>query len=151
MSRLMLMQHKVLLVLSGLLLAGCAADRPTYQAEDIDSENLKPVTTEYEIGPGDAIEIFVWDHADLSTRVEVRPNGRISTPLIEDLLAAGKTPTTAAHIHRFIVAAARKRVTAARLDNTNDKSSHAHQHRQAFGLVPAPANQWPQIHVLSNC
>lgn len=93
MSRLMLMQHKVLLVLSGLLLAGCAADRPTYQAEDIDSENLKPVTTEYEIGPGDAIEIFVWDHADLSTRVEVRPDGRISTPLVEDLLAAGRTPT----------------------------------------------------------
>jgi polysaccharide biosynthesis/export protein len=36
----------------------------------------------------------VWDHEDLSTTVAVRPDGRISTPLVEDLQAAGKTPTT---------------------------------------------------------
>lgn len=81
------------LLLIGLMLAGCAADRPTYQAKDIEAENLEPVSTEYEIGAGDTIEIFVWDHPDLSTNVEVRPDGRISTPLVEDLKAAGRTPT----------------------------------------------------------
>ena len=37
--------------------------------------------------------MFVWDHEDLSTTVQVRPDGRISTPLVEDLQASGKTPT----------------------------------------------------------
>jgi len=39
------------------------------------------------------LQIFVWDHADLSTIVQVRPDGMISTPLVEDLQAAGKTAT----------------------------------------------------------
>jgi polysaccharide export outer membrane protein len=45
------------------------------------------------IGPGDSLQIFVWDHGDLSTGVQVRPDGKISTPLVEDLQAAGRTPT----------------------------------------------------------
>ncbi len=48
---------------------------------------------EYRIGPGDTLEIFVWDHQDLSIGVQVRPDGKISTPLVEDLQAAGQTPT----------------------------------------------------------
>ena len=39
------------------------------------------------------MQIFVWDHEDLSTNVQVRPDGKISTPLVEDLQAAGRTPT----------------------------------------------------------
>jgi polysaccharide export outer membrane protein len=39
------------------------------------------------------LQIFVWDHGDLSTNVQVRPDGKISTPLVEDLQAAGRTPT----------------------------------------------------------
>ena len=48
---------------------------------------------EYQIGPGDELQIFVWRHADASTSLPVRPDGMISTPLVEDLQAAGKTPT----------------------------------------------------------
>ena len=48
---------------------------------------------EYRIGPGDALQIFVWDHQDLSIGVQVRPDGKISTHLVEDLQAAGRTPT----------------------------------------------------------
>jgi len=48
---------------------------------------------EYLIGPGDALQIFVWRHQDLSAGVQVRPDGKISTPLVEDMQAAGKTPT----------------------------------------------------------
>ena len=47
----------------------------------------------YQIGPGDVIEIFVWRNPELSTAVPVRPDGRISIPLIEDIEVAGKTPT----------------------------------------------------------
>jgi polysaccharide export outer membrane protein len=48
---------------------------------------------EYIIGPGDALDVFVWRNQELSTRVPVRPDGRISTPLVEDMVAIGKTPT----------------------------------------------------------
>jgi len=55
-----------------------------------------PTPEDYLIGPGDSLQIFVWDHADLSTVVQVRPDGKISTPLVEDLAAAGKPPTALA-------------------------------------------------------
>jgi len=50
-------------------------------------------TADYVIGPGDSLQIFVWKNSDLSTTVPVRPDGRISIPLVEDIECAGKTPT----------------------------------------------------------
>lgn len=47
----------------------------------------------YKIGPGDVLEIFVWRNPEISTSVPVRPDGKISMPLVEDMLAAGKTPS----------------------------------------------------------
>ncbi|TVR95731.1 MAG: sugar ABC transporter substrate-binding protein [Rhodospirillales bacterium] len=47
----------------------------------------------YRIGPLDNITIFVWRNPELSTSVPVRPDGRISVPLLEDVQAADKTPT----------------------------------------------------------
>ena len=44
------------------------------------------------IGPGDVLKIFVWQNADLSVTVPVRPDGRISVPLLQDVVAAQKTP-----------------------------------------------------------
>lgn len=55
-----------------------------------DAAATEPPT--YLIGPGDALEITVWRQSELSTAVTVRPDGRISIPLIEDLVAAGRTP-----------------------------------------------------------
>ena len=63
-----------------------------YDATNMPEEVTAPVD-EYRIGPGDEVQIFVWDHPDLSLAVQVRPDGEISTPLVEDLQAAGKTPT----------------------------------------------------------
>lgn len=50
-------------------------------------------TPRYLIGPGDTLEIFVWRNPEVSRTVPVRPDGRISVPLIEDLVAVNKTPT----------------------------------------------------------
>lgn len=52
---------------------------------------------DYIIGPGDEIEVFVWQNRDLSVTVPVRPDGKISTPLDEDMVAVGKTPSSLAH------------------------------------------------------
>jgi polysaccharide biosynthesis/export protein len=46
---------------------------------------------EYIIGPGDTIQVFVWQNPEVSTTVPVRPDGMISTPLVEDMVAVGKT------------------------------------------------------------
>jgi polysaccharide export outer membrane protein len=51
------------------------------------------VTRDYIIGPEDVLEITVWRNADLSKMVAVRPDGRISLPLIGDVTAVGKTPS----------------------------------------------------------
>ena len=49
--------------------------------------------TDYIIGPGDAVQIFVWHNPDLSASVPVRPDGKISIPLVEDIICSGRTPT----------------------------------------------------------
>lgn len=46
----------------------------------------------YQIGPGDSVNIFVWGNPELSTSAPVRPDGKITVPLVEELLASGKTP-----------------------------------------------------------
>jgi polysaccharide export outer membrane protein len=48
---------------------------------------------EYLIGPGDTLQVFVWRNPDLSVEAPVRPDGRISIPLVPDVQAQGKTPT----------------------------------------------------------
>jgi polysaccharide biosynthesis/export protein len=48
---------------------------------------------EYVIGPGDSLNIFVWRNPELSAGVTVRPDGRITSPLVEDVLVVGKTAT----------------------------------------------------------
>jgi polysaccharide export outer membrane protein len=53
-------------------------------------------TSEYVIGPGDQLQVYVWRNPELSTTVPVRPDGKISTPLVEDMVAVGKSPSTLA-------------------------------------------------------
>ena len=75
-----------LLACIGLGLAGCAASHPPVPTD------AASVNTVYKVGPLDSLNIVVWRNADLSATVAVRPDGRISTPLVQDLLVAGKTP-----------------------------------------------------------
>jgi len=54
------------------------------------------VTPDYIIGPGDELQVFVWRDPELTVTVPVRPDGKISTPLVEDMPAVGKTPVVLA-------------------------------------------------------
>ena len=51
------------------------------------------IDTEYKIGPQDVLRIDVWKEPDISRVIPVRPDGKISTPLVEDMVAVGKTPS----------------------------------------------------------
>jgi polysaccharide export outer membrane protein len=51
----------------------------------------KAVGSDYIIGPGDTLQVFVWRNPELSVTVPVRPDGKISTPLVENMVAVGKT------------------------------------------------------------
>jgi len=65
-----------------------AADKSLLAAD----KSLLIVTPDYIIGPEDILEITVWKNADLSKQVQVRPDGRISLPLLGDISAVAKTP-----------------------------------------------------------
>ena len=73
------------------LLAGCAT--PAFPPAP-----AKAASTEYRyvIGPGDLLNIVVFRNPDLSATVPVRPDGKISAPLVEDMPAIGKDPATLA-------------------------------------------------------
>lgn len=75
----------VLIVVGMTILGGCASYPPLPT-----SPSTSP---DYIIGPGDTLQVFVWRNPEVSTSVPVRPDGKISTPLVEDLAAAGKTPS----------------------------------------------------------
>lgn len=78
-----------LAVAAGLLLSACAAG-PGLQS---DQQGNQAAAGEYRIGPGDQLNVFVFNQPDLSVNVQVRPDGKISTPLVENMVAVGKTPS----------------------------------------------------------
>ena len=80
------------LLLGGLLLWILAISSGAAQ-ERADTATPQQAPGAYVIGPGDTLQVFVWGNPDLSVTVPVRPDGRVSTPLIQDLNAVGKTPT----------------------------------------------------------
>lgn len=73
---------------SVLALAGCATSRT---APAMVADTAMP--SDYLIGPGDSVNIIVWRNPEVSMAVPVRPDGKITTPLVEDLQASGKTST----------------------------------------------------------
>lgn len=78
--------------LGATLLSGCSdGSRPELPPAAAVPGREVP-SDEYVIGPLDQLNIFVWRNAELSAKVQVRPDGRITTPLISDMPAVGKTP-----------------------------------------------------------
>ena len=78
---------------SFLFLAGCAV---TKQAPLSNTASEVGGASDYVIGAGDTLTVFVWRNPELSTDVIVRPDGDISIPLVEDVSASGETPTALA-------------------------------------------------------
>lgn len=85
--------HAVILLLfvlpAGLTLGACST-KPEVPAAQAAVPELPPL---YQVGAGDSLTIFVWRNAELTTTVVVRPDGRISVPLIENLYVEGKNPS----------------------------------------------------------
>ena len=75
-----------------LIVTGCGGAPPLPPAPPASSLP----SAEYRIGPGDSLNIFVWRNPELTLTVPVRPDGRLSIPLVEDVVAIGKTPTVLA-------------------------------------------------------
>lgn len=78
----------------GLTLTGCAGsvNAPELPAASFVQSDEGPGEN-YVIGPLDQLTVFVWRNPELGAKVQVRPDGRITTPLITDMAAVGKTPT----------------------------------------------------------
>ncbi len=78
---------------SALALASCAGGSGGLPEAPITTSQQQRGSDEYIIGPLDSLTIFVWRNPELGAKVQVRPDGRITTPLITDMPASGKTST----------------------------------------------------------
>ncbi len=78
------------MLLAASLLSACATSYPPAPVAASDAEYS------YLIGPGDTVNVVVWRNPELSMSVPVRPDGKITTPLVEDLPALGKDASTLA-------------------------------------------------------
>jgi polysaccharide export outer membrane protein len=88
---------KTVLPISAVLFIGACSTPETLteqsQVTAVEKSAVDDASPLYVIGPGDSLNVFVWGDSELSTEVVVRPDGLITTPLVEDLQASGKTPT----------------------------------------------------------
>ena len=75
------------------MLAAACTDETTLPTAAVGASSASYANgSDYRIGPGDQLNVVVWHNGDLSGPVPVRPDGRISIPLVGDVVAAGKTP-----------------------------------------------------------
>lgn len=82
----------VAMILAVFAVAACATNQPAPKRDVPGGSIAAQNFPDYVIGPYDDLQIFVWRAPELSSNVSVRPDGRISTPLVEDMVAAGKSP-----------------------------------------------------------
>jgi polysaccharide export outer membrane protein len=91
-------------VIMALGLTGCAQNSTLPKATVQNSLTTTVENYQYLIGPDDTLTIFVWRNPELSGTFIVRPDGRISTSLVEDIPVSGKTPTQLARDMEQILA-----------------------------------------------
>lgn len=80
--------YRLLLAFGAALLLGACATKYPPAPQDASVGDYS-----YRIGPLDTVNVIVWRNPELSLVVPVRPDGKITTPLVDDLQAIGKTPT----------------------------------------------------------
>ena len=126
------MRKQILGTLVFLLLVSCA-EPPAALAEGAPAASSVP--GDYVIGPGDTIQVFVWRNPDLTVTVPVRPDGKISTPLVEDMVAVGKTPS---HLARDIETALAQYVKAPEVNVIVTQPMSAFSQVKVIGQVLHP-------------
>lgn len=96
----------VILWVGIVFIVSCSSTPVSDSASTVDAQDVTEVP-QYLIGPGDTLQVFIWGNQEFSVTVPVRPDGKISTPLVEDVVAIGRTPTQLAReieqrLKRFI-------------------------------------------------
>lgn len=83
-----------MIIFVGLTLGSCSMDAPRLPIQPETGENLTPrvLIDSYRMSMGDQLQILVWKNPDLSLSEPVRPDGKISVPLVGDVMAVGLTP-----------------------------------------------------------
>lgn len=89
-TSVILFARRLVLCVLACVLTGCAFNSPKYPPAP-----SAAATTDYNyiVGPGDSLNIIVWRNPELSMSVPVRPDGKVTTPLVDELVAQGKTST----------------------------------------------------------
>ena len=89
------LMRTVLAAMAAVFLSACGGSPATVPISGAAaaSGSVSADQSSYRIGPGDMLEVFVWRNPEISTTVPVRPDGKISVPLVEDMPAVGKTPS----------------------------------------------------------
>lgn len=95
---------KIALLLLATLLAGCSSNNTLPSATLHPSNTVNVNSYKYLIGSGDVLNIFVWRNPEVSGSFVVRPDGMITTSLVEDIKVTGKTPTELARSIEEILA-----------------------------------------------
>ncbi len=87
-TRLLANACRAMSITAALILGGCGSigGLPAAPQEALTADSV------YKIGPLDTLNIVVWRNPDLSTNATVRPDGRLSLPLVDDIVASGRTP-----------------------------------------------------------
>jgi len=88
---------RVSVVFAVVAMTGCSST-PTYPPAPVQAPPPVPVQTRisgwnYLLGPGDSVSVFVWRNPEVSGSFPIRPDGKMTMNLIEDMQASGKTPT----------------------------------------------------------
>jgi len=83
-----------LLLIGAIFIAACSSFSGDPLPGSVVQESSMAKTGDYTylIGPGDSVSFFVWRNPEISNSVTVRPDGKITAPLVEELVASGKTP-----------------------------------------------------------
>jgi len=97
-------RHAAILLMALVGLVACGSVGAQEQATTAQAPAADADADEYIIGPGDTLQVFVWRNEELTTSVPVRPDGKISTPLVEDMVAVGKTPSQLARDIEVVLA-----------------------------------------------
>lgn len=85
------------LFLASIVISACSNTGPTLPSATLHPSSTKDISSyEYLVGPGDNLNIFVWRNPEVSGSFTVRPDGKITTSLVEDVPVSGKTPTALA-------------------------------------------------------